>query len=248
MKLFSALTFFLTLVNADARLLKKKGKAGGKLPKGSAPCDLWSKGGKKPKASKASKKYSFNRISTFQACLNLDANCNTDTETVAEIVTASKDGMTLVYTDSETGSIGFIDIQDPASPSPLGALDVEGEPTSVSVLENYAIVAVNTSADFINTSGKLVAVDITSQTVVKEWDLGGQPDSVAVSKDGKYIVIAIENERDEDLGDGIPPQVSTLLGNLFKQTHNTLTITPSSYLDASWICCCCENLRLCELE
>ena len=31
---------------------------------------------------------------------------------------------------------------------------------------------------------------------------GGQPDAVAVSPDGKYVAIAIENERDEDLEDG----------------------------------------------
>lgn len=38
-------------------------------------------------------------------------------------------------------------------------------------------------------------------------DLGGQPDSIAVSPDGNYAVIAIENERDEDLGDGVLPQL-----------------------------------------
>lgn len=211
MNLVTALTVFLTLVNADARYLKQAKT--GKAPKAGASCELWSKqskAGKRPKGGKSSKKYSFNRISTFQACLNLDANCDTDTETVAEIVAASTDGMTLVYSDSPNASIGFVDIQDPSSPSPLGSLDMGGEPTSVAVWGAYAIVAVNTSVNYINTSGKLVAVNIASQTVAKEWDLGGQPDSVAVSKDGAYIVVAIENERNEDLGDGIPPQVNTL--------------------------------------
>lgn len=35
----------------------------------------------------------------------------------------------------------------------------------------------------------------------------GQPDAVDVSKDEQYIAIAIENERDEDLGDGVLPQM-----------------------------------------
>jgi hypothetical protein len=36
-------------------------------------------------------------------------------------------------------------------------------------------------------------------------DLGGQPDSVAASPDGRYLAVAIENERDEDLDDGVIP-------------------------------------------
>ncbi len=46
---------------------------------------------------------------------------------------------------------------------PTGVLALDGEPTSVDVLGNkYALVAVNTSTNFINTSGKLVVVDITT--------------------------------------------------------------------------------------
>ena len=44
-------------------------------------------------------------------------------------------------------------------------------------------------------------------TVVHEIDLMGQPDSVDVSKDEQYIVVAIENERDEDLEEGRLPQM-----------------------------------------
>jgi hypothetical protein len=43
--------------------------------------------------------------------------------------------------------------------------------------------------------------------IVQTFDLGGQPDSVAVSPDRQYAAIAIENERDEELGDGRPPQL-----------------------------------------
>lgn len=73
---------------------------------------------------------------------------------------------------------------------------MDGEPTSVGVLGDYALVAVNTSPDFDNPSGKLVVINIDTQTIELDFDLGGQPDSVAVSPDKQYVAIAIENERD----------------------------------------------------
>lgn len=151
---------------------------------------------------------SFNRIASFVIASQLDPNSNTDLETAAEIVASSIDGNTLIYSNSPRGTIGFVDITDPSAPVGLGEIEVGGEPTSVTVKDNYALVAVNTSPDFINPSGQLVAVNITTQELLgTTWDLGGQPDSIAVSPDGNYAVIAIENERDEDLGDGAPPQL-----------------------------------------
>ena len=50
-------------------------------------------------------------------------------------------------------------------------------------------------------------VDIATRTVVHEIALGGQPDSIAISKDGKYVAVVIENERDEDLNEGKLPQL-----------------------------------------
>ena len=145
----------------------------------------------------------FQRIATFPVYLNTSV----DDETVAEIVAATPDGNTLVYTDSETEKLGFVDITDPTNPQPAGAVDLPGEPTAVSVRGNFALVGVNTSADFVDTSGELVVIDIQARTIVRSLDLGGQPDSVAVSPDGQYAAVAIENERDEDLGDGEPPQL-----------------------------------------
>jgi len=149
----------------------------------------------------------FNRVATFNVCSQVGASCESDDVTVAEIAAASEDGMTVIYTNSEKGEIGFVDITNPAAPVGIGHLDVGGEPTSVTVLGKYALVAVNTSADYVNTSGKLMVVDIATQTEVTSIDMGGQPDSVAHSPNGKYVAVAIENERDEDLGDGVPPQM-----------------------------------------
>ena len=144
----------------------------------------------------------FNRISSFLVCSQIDAACNDGTETVAEIVAASSDGRTLVYTDGATDSIGFADISDPASPTGLGALGVGGESTSVAVAGGRALVGVNTSPDFDNPSGNLVVVDIATQTVEATIDVGGQPDSIAVSPDQNWLAVVIENERDEDENDG----------------------------------------------
>lgn len=148
----------------------------------------------------------FNRTATFVVCEQVGASCEDSTPTAAEIVAASEDGMTLVYTNSLKREIGFVNIADPAVPKALGRLEMGGEPTSVTVLGGHALVAVNTSQNFIDVSGKLVVVDIAKRSLVAEIQLGGQPDSVARSKDGKYVAVVIENERDEALNKGALPQ------------------------------------------
>src|SRR6056297_2269063 len=140
----------------------------------------------------------FNRIASFMVADN-----NPDAEeTSAEIIAATADGMTLVYTDSPGGSIGFIDITDPANPVAAGLFMPDGEPTSVAVIGGYALAGVNTSETYTAPSGFLVEIDVATQAEVGRCDLPGQPDSVAVAPDGSFLAVAIENERDEDLGDG----------------------------------------------
>lgn len=155
----------------------------------------------------ADKEQQFRRIASFQVCEQLQKHCDTDQETSAEIVAASADGLTLIYTDSPSQQLGFVDISTPNTPTALGVLALNGEPTSIAVQGQYALVAVNTSDDFINVNGELSIISIASRTVVHALNLGGQPDSIAISPDGSYAVIAIENERDEDLEEGEPPQL-----------------------------------------
>ncbi len=144
----------------------------------------------------------FNRIASFPVELN-----NPEAETSSsEIITATDDGMTLIYSDSPAGGIGFVDITDPRAPKQGGFMDMGGEPTSVTVIGGKAYVAVNTRADFINQTGKLVVVDIATKAIDGEFELGGQPDSIAHNKDNTILAIAIENERDEDVNDGAMPQ------------------------------------------
>ena len=141
----------------------------------------------------------FNRIASFATFTN---NSDPAAESSAEIISASGDGMTLVYSDSPLGVIGMIDITDPSAPVALGNINVGGEPTAVSVLGNIAMTGVNTSESYTVPSGLLKAFDITTGSEMAACDLGGQPDSTAIAPDGSFIAIAIENERDEDLGDG----------------------------------------------
>lgn len=157
-------------------------------------------------SSSASAGEYFNRIASFPVNLNLPSEMSAKTETSAEIISASEDGNMVVYSDSPLGAIGMIDITNPELPTPLGIIKLGGEPTSVSVKNSFAYVGVNTSKDYVSPSGNLVAVDLGSKSIAQTCDLGGQPDSVAVSKDGSLVAVAIENERDEDLNDGIIPQ------------------------------------------
>lgn len=139
----------------------------------------------------------FNRVSSFLVCSQIDENCDTDDETAAEIVAASRDGLTLIYSDSPGQQIGFVDISNPRTPQAAGTLNLSGEPTSVAVKDGYVLVGVNTSVDYVNVSGHLDVVNIATQTIVESIDVGGQPDSVAVSRDGQYAAVVIENERNE---------------------------------------------------
>ncbi len=145
---------------------------------------------------------SFKRIATFPVFLN----SSIDNETVAEIVAVSKNGNTLVYTDGKMDAIGFVDIKNPHDPKAKGIISVGGEPTSIAVKGRYALAAVNTSVDYVAVSGKLVVIDIKSKKVIREIELGGQPDSIAVSPNGRYAAIVLENERNEDFNDGALPQ------------------------------------------
>lgn len=165
-----------------------------------------------PLASQASSRAAeyFERVATFPVYRNLGANEDAAMQTVAEITTVSRDGRTLIYTDSPGERIGLVDIRDPKSPKPAGFVQLEGEPTSVAVHQHYALVAVNTSLSYAQPDGVLVVFDIRNPAQPKRVatiPMGGQPDSIAISPKGRYAAVAIENERDEDLNDGLIPQL-----------------------------------------
>lgn len=149
----------------------------------------------------------FNRVASFATPSNMADGEDRARETSAEIISASEDGMMLVYTDSPLGVVGLVDIADPKAPKPLGNIAVGGEPTTAVFVGGLILAGVNTSESFTAPSGKLVTVDPATKAVVAECDIGGQPDSVAKAKDGSFLAIAVENERDEEVNDGALPQM-----------------------------------------
>lgn len=109
-------------------------------------------------------------------------------ETVAEISTVTPDGNTVIYTDAAGKRIGFLDIRDPAKPVGLGTLslaelgDADDQPTSVAAFGEFVLVVVDTiGGDFPNPSGRVDVVRVSDRTRVHSIDLGGQPDSIAIS-------------------------------------------------------------------
>lgn len=149
----------------------------------------------------------FNRIASFAVVDNLPDGVDRKAPTSSEIIAASGDGNTLVYSDSPLKAIGFIDITDARTPKAGGTVSFEGEPTSVAIVGGKALVAVNTRESYVKPSGILATVDIAGRKIDATCDLGGQPDSIAINKDATLAAIAIENERDEDVNDGALPQM-----------------------------------------
>lgn len=149
--------------------------------------------------NKSRSNQSFQHVATFDVMAGNGSS-------VAEIVDVSRDGRQLIYTDAGKGEIGFVDITRPDQPKAQGVLVVGGEPTSLAILDPLVLVAVNTSESFTNPSGKLLVVDRKTRSIVAQYELPGQPDSVALAPDRKRAAIVIENERDEDLNDALLPQ------------------------------------------
>ena len=132
---------------------------------------------------------------------------------VAEIVAATPDGMTLVYTSADAGVIGLIDITRPEQPVLLPRVDVQiqgvGEPTSVAISPDgrYAVVAVRLGDDVANARRGLLRVyDIRQPRAVQhvqDFTVGIGPDSLALVGQGRTLraVVAIEDEETDAKGD-----------------------------------------------
>jgi hypothetical protein len=125
---------------------------------------------------------------------------------VAEIVDATDDGRTLLFSNSSDNAIGFVDISNPARPRTITSVPVGGEPTSVSVAGPIAVAAV-----FVDrpdegmpppafAPGELVVMDISNPrrpVVLGSVAIGWQPDSVKLLRlrgDRYVAVVAIENQ------------------------------------------------------
>ena len=157
-------------------------------------------------AATAAATESFHRLATYPVFQNVPAGVDPLDETVAEISDVTEDGSTVIYTDAAGRRIGFLDITDPSSPVGTGTIDVTAagtagdSPTSVAVVGDAVLVALDsTDGDLADPSGRVDVYDIATRALVRSIDMEGQPDSIATSPDGTYAVVAIENQRDEDL-------------------------------------------------
>ena len=147
----------------------------------------------------------YHRTATYPVHLNKPAPDPVEAETVAEISTVTPDGNTVIYTDAAAKRIGFVDVRDPAAPVGQGTLSLEelgnadDQPTSVAAVGEFVLVVIDTTGgDFANPSGRVDVVRVSDRTPVRSIDLGGQPDSIAISPDGTFAAIAMENQRDEE--------------------------------------------------
>lgn len=147
----------------------------------------------------------YHRTATYPVYLNKPAEDPVEKETVAEISTVTPDGNTVIYTDALAKRIGFIDIRDAGKPVGQGTLSLaelghaDDQPTSVAAVGDFVLVVVDTTGgDFAHPSGRVDIVRVSDRTRVHSIDLGGQPDSIAISKDGAFAAIAMENQRNEE--------------------------------------------------
>lgn len=93
----------------------------------------------------------------------------------------------------------------------------------------YALVAADTSDSKADPSGSLLVIDVRTRATVAEIDLGGQPDSVKVSPDHRFVAISIENERDEEI------VVDDVEGGLPQPPAGYLTVIETKGHPASWV-------------
>ncbi len=132
---------------------------------------------------------------------------------VAEIVAATPNGLTLLFTSADAGAMGVVDISDPARPIALPRVDVRlggvGEPTSVAISPDgrYAVLTLRMDDDVSNPRRGFLRVydirDPRSVKHVKDVSVGIGPDSLALSGSGRTLraVVAIEDEETDAKGD-----------------------------------------------
>ncbi|GAA2034756.1 esterase-like activity of phytase family protein [Agromyces tropicus] len=178
----------------------------------------------------------FGRLATYPVFQNVPAGVDPADETVAEISAVSEDGRTLVYTDAAGKRIGFLDLTDPSQPTGLGTVDLaelghaDDQPTSVAIVGDHVLVVVDeTGGAFTEPKGRLDVLRLSDRERVASIDLGGQPDSIAISHDGKVAAIAIENQRDEEIEvDGVEGGLPQAPGG-FVQVVKLTAAKPSSW-------------------
>ncbi|KDS92719.1 hypothetical protein DHOM_09325 [Dermabacter hominis 1368] len=186
----------------------------------------------------------FARTATYPVYMNAPEGVDVADETVAEISTVSEDGNTLIYTDAAGKRIGFLDISDPHNPKGAGSVSLaelghaDDQPTSVAVAGEYVLVVIDeTGGNFTQPKGRVDVLKVSTREKVASIDLEGQPDSIAINKDGSIAAIAIENQRDEehkDVEGGLPQMPTGFVQTLkLDGDPSTWTTVPVRFTDSN---------------
>lgn len=144
--------------------------------------------GKKHKDTK------INRIASFQM-----------PSKKAEITASTPDGNTLVVTEADLGQIQILSIADLENIKVLGNVSFkdihsEAEVTSVTVTPDgkHVLAAFRTGDNLYDANkGQVAVVDLAAQRVVKTYEVGVGPDSVALAADGRTLIICNEDEEND---------------------------------------------------
>jgi DNA-binding beta-propeller fold protein YncE len=147
--------------------------------------------------------------------------------TSAEIVSATRDGRYLVYSDAIGKRFGLVDIRNPRRPQQVATLDAGGDPTSVAVLPvgNLAIGCVQ--------PGKLILIDLTTFTKIGERAIGEGPDSVAVTRIGNQLVAVVAIENEGALGKGYVEVIRLNLADFANSPTASVTFNDEASLTAA---------------
>lgn len=122
------------------------------------------------------------------------------TEGAAEITAYDPDTKKLFVVSNDGNSrIDVVDLQDPANPSLLGAIDITpygGGVNSVAVNDGQLAAAVE--ADPAQEPGLIVFFDTDNLQELRRVTVGALPDMVTFSPDGRYVLSANEGEPSDE--------------------------------------------------
>ena len=146
-------------------------------------------------------------------------------EGAAEIVAYDPFTLQAFFTNSDSNTLGILDLFDPSAPVLVDEIDLSpfgGGPNSVAVFDGLVAVAVE--ADTVTDPGSVVFFD-TDGFLQDQLTVGALPDMLTFTPDGSKLLVANEGEPD----DGVDPEGSVsiidLSGGLLGATVTTADFT-----------------------
>lgn len=122
-------------------------------------------------------------------------------EGAAEIVSYDKVGEKLYFVNADAGTVGILDISDPASPTLESTIDVASDVPNTGGLNAVAVgpafFAVAVEHTDKQANGYIAFYDL-SGSFITQVDAGALPDNIQVSPDGNYVMSANEGEPNDD--------------------------------------------------